>query len=35
VDYLISTFVVLFVGSASFIAAIAAIEHRKNPPSDH
>lgn len=34
-DYLISTFVVLFVGSASFIAAIAAIEHRKNPPSDH
>ena len=34
-DYLVSTFVVLFVGSATFIAAVAAIEHRKNPPSDH
>jgi len=33
-DFLLSYFVVLFVGSASFIAAFAAIQRRRYPPND-
>ena len=33
-DYIVGYFVVLFVGSASFIAALAAIEQRKRSPRD-
>jgi hypothetical protein len=34
VDFLVNYFVVMFVGSASLIAAFAAIQRRRHPPSD-
>ena len=33
-EFLVSAFVVMFVGSASLIAALVAIDRHKNPPGD-
>jgi len=33
-DFLLGYFVVVFVGSASFIATFAAIQRRRYPPND-
>jgi hypothetical protein len=34
VDFLVSAFVVMFVGSASVIAAVAVVGRHKNPPGE-
>ena len=33
-DFLVSAFVVMFVGSMGFIATLAVIGRHKNPPND-